>query len=330
MDSLRDELETNLEMMKKLLKKSQESLKMGPKRLEIMKRFLIKIKRKKPFKIRLKRSVGRFKQVWDHFVGCLMTVRKKIRYTRRWRHRLGGCGSGLYRRRELTFGLPPVGIPVSEDDQHIDSSTSVYGFPESSYHSVIGYPLVEDHDQQTKSLSNSPDQAHQVLNDDDQQTDNNTDFENAQADDSDATGRNNKYPFYEFDCEQINDLKESASASELVYRVQLLSSSNQGSNQDYEADDSFGDVFIWGKGTGDGNLSGGGIHRATSSSVTNLNYLGPQALESPVDLDVQNIACGVGHAALVTKQGEVFSWGEELGGRLGHGVDSNVINHGYI
>jgi alpha-tubulin suppressor-like RCC1 family protein len=38
------------------------------------------------------------------------------------------------------------------------------------------------------------------------------------------------------------------------------------------------------------------------------------------------IACGRRHAALVTKQGEVFSWGEELGGRHGHGVDSDVSN----
>ncbi|KAK1566561.1 hypothetical protein Q3G72_001443 [Acer saccharum] len=196
MNLLRDELETNLETMKKLLKKSQKTLKMGLKRLKI------KIKRrKKPLKIR-------FKQVWDHFVGCL----KKIRYTRRWRRRLG---SGLYRRRELNFGSPPVGIPVSEDDQHIDSSTSVYGFPESSYHSVIGFPLVEDNDPQTKSRSNSP-QAHQGLNDH-----NNTDFENAQADDTFSTiheshgTSDDKFPFYEFDCEQINNLKESASASDV-------------------------------------------------------------------------------------------------------------------
>ncbi|KAL0438241.1 UNVERIFIED_CONTAM: PH, RCC1 and FYVE domains-containing protein 1 [Sesamum latifolium] len=36
------------------------------------------------------------------------------------------------------------------------------------------------------------------------------------------------------------------------------------------------------------------------------------------------IACGVRHAALVTRQGEVFSWGEESGGRLGHGVGKDV------
>ncbi|KAJ6409307.1 hypothetical protein OIU84_008912 [Salix udensis] len=57
-----------------------------------------------------------------------------------------------------------------------------------------------------------------------------------------------------------------------------------------------------------------------------MDSLLPKALESAVVLDVQNIACGGQHAALVTKQGEIFSWGEESGGRLGHGVDSDVLH----
>ncbi|KAK1570642.1 hypothetical protein Q3G72_004990 [Acer saccharum] len=104
-----------------------------------------------------------------------------------------------------------------------------------------------------------------------------------------------------------------------AFRVSLssaVSSSSQGSGHD--DGDSLGDVFIWGEGIGDGIL-GGGIYRAGSSSGTKTDSLVPKALESAVVLDVQNIACGGRHAALVTKQGEVFSWGEELGGRLGHG-----------
>lgn len=50
----------------------------------------------------------------------------------------------------------------------------------------------------------------------------------------------------------------------------------------------------------------------------------PKPLEFAVRLDVQNISCGVRHAALVTKQGEIYSWGEESGGHLGHGVDCDV------
>ncbi|XP_077250143.1 PH, RCC1 and FYVE domains-containing protein 1-like [Tasmannia lanceolata] len=108
-----------------------------------------------------------------------------------------------------------------------------------------------------------------------------------------------------------------------AFRVSLssaVSSSSQGSGQD--DGDALGDVFIWGEGTGDGVL-GCGTHIVGSSGVK-MDSLVPKALESAVVLDVHNIACGARHAALVTKQGETFSWGEELGGRLGHGVDSDV------
>ncbi|PKI77183.1 hypothetical protein CRG98_002393 [Punica granatum] len=100
-----------------------------------------------------------------------------------------------------------------------------------------------------------------------------------------------------------------------------VSSSSQGSGHD--DGDALGDVFIWGEGTGDGVL-GGGTHRIGSCSGAKMDFLLPKALESAVVLDVQNIACGAKHASLVTKQGEVFSWGEESGGRLGHGVDADV------
>ncbi|XP_060216085.1 PH, RCC1 and FYVE domains-containing protein 1-like [Lycium barbarum] len=110
------------------------------------------------------------------------------------------------------------------------------------------------------------------------------------------------------------------------FRVSLssaVSSSSQGSGHD--DGDALGDVFIWGEGTGDGVL-GGGPHRVSSSFGAKLDSLFPKALESAVVLDVQNIACGGRHAALVTKQGEIFSWGEESGGRLGHGIDSDVLH----
>ncbi|KAF9591637.1 hypothetical protein IFM89_005218 [Coptis chinensis] len=109
-----------------------------------------------------------------------------------------------------------------------------------------------------------------------------------------------------------------------AFRVSLssaVSSSSQGSGHD--DGDALGDVFIWGEGTGDGVL-GGGTHRVGGSSGVKLDSFVPKALESAVVLDVQNIACGGRHAVLVTKQGEIFSWGEESGGRLGHGVDSDV------
>ncbi|XP_021843295.1 PH, RCC1 and FYVE domains-containing protein 1 [Spinacia oleracea] len=109
-----------------------------------------------------------------------------------------------------------------------------------------------------------------------------------------------------------------------TFRVSLssaVSSSSQGSGLD--EGDALGDVFIWGEGTGDGVL-GGGVRRLGSCFGNKIDSLLPKALESAVVLDVQNIACGGRHAALVTKQGEIFSWGEETGGRLGHGVDADV------
>lgn len=51
----------------------------------------------------------------------------------------------------------------------------------------------------------------------------------------------------------------------------------------------------------------------------------PKPIESNVVLDVHQISCGVSHVALVTRQGEVFTWGEESGGRLGHGMDIDFI-----
>ncbi|KAF2323756.1 hypothetical protein GH714_036838 [Hevea brasiliensis] len=110
-----------------------------------------------------------------------------------------------------------------------------------------------------------------------------------------------------------------------AFRVSLssaVSSSSQGSGLDET--DALGDVYIWGEATGDGIL-GGGVHGVGGSGVRMDSFL-PKALESAVLLDVQTIACGRRHAALVTKQGEVFSWGEELGGRVGHGVDSDVLH----
>ncbi|CAN0916999.1 PH, RCC1 and FYVE domains-containing protein 1 [Linum grandiflorum] len=110
-----------------------------------------------------------------------------------------------------------------------------------------------------------------------------------------------------------------------TFRVSLssaVSSSSQGSAHDDS--DALGDVYIWGEGTGDGIL-GGGVHRVGDSGLAMDSFV-PKPLDSAVILDVQAIACGRRHAALVTKQGEVFTWGEELGGRLGHGIDSNVLH----
>ena len=100
-----------------------------------------------------------------------------------------------------------------------------------------------------------------------------------------------------------------------------VSSPSRGSlREDFDA---LGDVFIWGETISDALLNGG-VCRVGTSSFVRRNALLPKALESTVMLDVQNIACGSKHIVLVTKQGAIFSWGKELGGRLGHGVEADV------
>lgn len=100
-----------------------------------------------------------------------------------------------------------------------------------------------------------------------------------------------------------------------------VSSSSQGScHEDFDA---LGDVFIWGEGVGDG-IVGGGEHRVGSPCGKKMDATLPKALESTEVLDVHSIACGDKHAVLVNRQGEIFSWGEESGGRLGHGTEFDV------
>ncbi|KAI5058394.1 hypothetical protein GOP47_0026564 [Adiantum capillus-veneris] len=109
-----------------------------------------------------------------------------------------------------------------------------------------------------------------------------------------------------------------------AFRVSMssaLSTSSHGSGQDDA--DALGDVYMWGEGAGDGIL-GGGVYRVGQMPSEKLDAMVPKALESALVLDVQHVTVGSRHAALVTKQGEVFCWGEEAGGRLGHGVDADV------
>lgn len=100
-----------------------------------------------------------------------------------------------------------------------------------------------------------------------------------------------------------------------------VSSSSQGScREDFDA---VGEVFIWGEGIGEGIL-GGVDCRVGESSSGKLDSAIPKILESNVVLDIHNIACGYKHAVVVNRQGELFSWGEELGGTLGHGGGSDL------
>ncbi|XP_057781444.1 PH, RCC1 and FYVE domains-containing protein 1-like [Salvia miltiorrhiza] len=100
-----------------------------------------------------------------------------------------------------------------------------------------------------------------------------------------------------------------------------VSSTPSCSSQSSGPDDieSLGDVFLWGE-----IWSDGGDTDVTGKPVPiKVDVLTPKPLETNIVLDVQQIACGVRHIALVTRQGEVFTWGEESGGRLGHGIEKD-------
>lgn len=100
-----------------------------------------------------------------------------------------------------------------------------------------------------------------------------------------------------------------------------VSSTPSCSSQTSGPDDieSLGDVYLWGE-----IWSDGGETDVTGKPVAvKIDVLTPKPLETNIVLDVHQIACGVRHIALVTRQGEVFTWGEESGGRLGHGIDKD-------
>lgn len=117
-----------------------------------------------------------------------------------------------------------------------------------------------------------------------------------------------------------NDRSSAAETFRISLSSVVSSSSHGSAHEDF---DSLGDVFIWGEGIANGFL-GGGEHRVGYSFSRQTDALLPKAVESMMALDVHNIACGARHAMLVTKQGEIFSWGEESGGRLGHGREADV------
>ncbi|XP_047319627.1 PH, RCC1 and FYVE domains-containing protein 1-like isoform X2 [Impatiens glandulifera] len=110
-----------------------------------------------------------------------------------------------------------------------------------------------------------------------------------------------------------------------VYRVSVSSAAPSTSSHGSAPDDcdALGDVYVWGEVICDNNLDHN-TDKNTNSFSTRTDVLLPRPLESNVVLDVHLIACGVRHSALVSKQGELFTWGEASGGRLGHGVDRDI------
>lgn len=83
------------------------------------------------------------------------------------------------------------------------------------------------------------------------------------------------------------------------------------------------DVLIWGECM-EGACLGLGFDKFCKPKELHADALLPKLLESTMALDVQKVSLGTKHAALVTKQGEVFCWGDGSSGRLGNKIDMDV------
>ncbi|MBA0864601.1 hypothetical protein Goshw_004534 [Gossypium schwendimanii] len=122
----------------------------------------------------------------------------------------------------------------------------------------------------------------------------------------------------------ITNMQIKGSGSDFL-RVSVSSAPSTSSHSSAPDDyDTLGDVYIWGEVICDSVVNAVADKDANCWSSRD-DVLLPRPLESNVVLDVHHVACGVKHAALVTRQGEIFTWGEESGGRLGHGVGKDVI-----
>ncbi|KAL1215201.1 PH, RCC1 and FYVE domains-containing protein 1 [Cardamine amara subsp. amara] len=73
------------------------------------------------------------------------------------------------------------------------------------------------------------------------------------------------------------------------------------------------DIMIWGAITG-----------LIDGSKNQSDALSPKLLESATMFDVKSISLGAKHAALVTRQGEVFCWGNGSSGKLGVKVNIDI------
>ncbi|XP_050229612.1 PH, RCC1 and FYVE domains-containing protein 1 isoform X2 [Mercurialis annua] len=83
------------------------------------------------------------------------------------------------------------------------------------------------------------------------------------------------------------------------------------------------DVLIWGEGV-EGEHFGGTVQRHGNQYTMQVDALVPKLLESTAMLDVTSISLGGKHAALITKRGEVFCWGDGSKGKLGHRVNIDI------
>ncbi|XP_011071628.1 uncharacterized protein LOC105157032 [Sesamum indicum] len=108
------------------------------------------------------------------------------------------------------------------------------------------------------------------------------------------------------------------------FRHSFSSAISTSSPESSPGDGPLSNIFMWGEGIDDVLLDGG--TSKYGESFPRKDVFLPKILESASALDAQNIAFGSRHAVLITRQGQVFSWGDGSGGKLGHGLEADISN----
>ncbi|GFP99371.1 E3 ubiquitin-protein ligase herc2 [Phtheirospermum japonicum] len=121
-------------------------------------------------------------------------------------------------------------------------------------------------------------------------------------------------------CSVISPPNETVSRRNSVdsFRLSYSSAVSTSSLESSPGDIPLSVIFICGEPFEDDLLNG--------ESYPKKDAFSPKVLESASALDAQHIACGSRHAVLITRQGQVFSWGDGSGGKLGHGSQADIPN----
>ncbi|XP_020692388.1 PH, RCC1 and FYVE domains-containing protein 1 isoform X1 [Dendrobium catenatum] len=121
--------------------------------------------------------------------------------------------------------------------------------------------------------------------------------------------------------EKLPFLTHKSTKDSYQMKEHIMSSSTKTSPPD--KGDCLKDVFMWGEGVG---VFFGEKSNAFETNGIKVDVLLPKLLESTRVFDLQSISCGEKHVGFVTKEGEVFCWGEGNGGKLGHKVNLDVTH----
>ncbi|KMZ57829.1 Regulator of chromosome condensation (RCC1) family with FYVEzinc finger domain [Zostera marina] len=113
------------------------------------------------------------------------------------------------------------------------------------------------------------------------------------------------------------------SSSDVVRTSISSATSNSSYSSTQDDPDNLGHIYVWGHVISDKETTC--IEKYDIPFASRTDVLLPRPLESNITSNLRYLSCGVRHSALVTSQGEIFTWGVESGGCLGHGVGTDII-----